>query len=560
LAQPELSEQTLYAALALEPDGIDALLSLADHAGLAGNPDQRLRFAERAMAAHPLNPAPVLHVAAALQELGRSAEAVFHLSEAVDQLGPRPELIARQSEIAWLDGDWSGARAALAQVGDRLHLDLPLWMQHVRLCLTLGDYPATEAALADPPVWTASEQALAWLFRGQLAEAQWRLADAEACYLESARLNPNDAGVEADLARVCLTLFKLERAWRHQDRSLQLVASASWLRGHSSRVSQSHVGHIGNELRLDAALSARLCGLMHQASDSRLDSLRPLLPQAADTLSVSLAMLVTLRQSGHFRFAVQASAEQVIPRRITQYWDAADPPSDVAALMASWSRCNPDYAYRRFDDAGARRFLAQAGLHDVLAVYDRADQPAQKADLFRLAVLAVEGGLWADADDLCLTDISTLLSGPAAFVTYQEIYGTLGNNVLAAVPGHPVIQRALELATAALAGGDTDIAWLSTGPGLLSRAFVDAMRVSRLEPEAFLASSRIVERGELAAWIACHRSAAYKRTDMHWLRRSIAAGGRGQSGRPASIVREVTVTMGRPSPHGCTGDGNARFS
>ena len=529
LGQPDQSERSLRGALVLEPDNIDALLNLADHAGLAGDPEQQLWFAEQAMDAHPLHVAPVLQAASALRELGRGAEAGFHLADAARRLGPLPELLAMMAELAWHQGDWTAARAALDHAGEAVGRALPLWMQHLRLCLTLGDFARAEAALLDPPAWTAAEHALVWLFRGQLAEAQWRLTDAEACYLESARLNPNNAGVEADLARVCLTLFKPERAWQHQDRSLQLTESASQGRGHSSRVSQSHVGHIGNELRLDAELAARLRGLLHQAASGRLAWLRPLLGLAADTLSVALAWLVTLRQSGLFAWV--AGEGQAIPPRITQFWDSAEPPSDVAALMASWPQRNPLYEYRRFDNVSARRWLAASAPEGVLEAYDRSDHPAQKADLLRLAVLAVDGGIWADADDLCLAEVSPLLAGPAEFVTYQEIYGTLGNNVLAAVPGHPVIVHALELATAALLAGDTDIAWLSTGPGLLSRAFVDVMGRAELASEAFLVPCRVVERGELAVWVACHRAAEYKRTNLHWLRRSLAGGGRGDGER-----------------------------
>jgi hypothetical protein len=162
-------------------------------------------------------------------------------------------------------------------------------------------------------------------------------------YLESARLNPNNPGAEADLARVCLTLFKLDRAWRHQDRSLQLVASAGQGRGHSSRVPHSHVGHIGNELRLDAELSDRLRGLMHQAPAGRLAWLRPLLAQGADTLSVALATLVTLRQRRLLQGVSGAGEEQAIPQLITQFWDDARPPGDIAALMQSWPRHNLSY-------------------------------------------------------------------------------------------------------------------------------------------------------------------------------------------------------------------------
>ena len=106
----------------------------------------------------------------------------------------------------------------------------------------------------------------------------------------------------------------------------------------------------------------------------------------------------------------------------------------------------------------------------MLSAYRHAREPAQRADLFRLAWLFAEGGWYADADDRCIAPLERIAPPGAALVVYQEEYGTIGNNVVGATPGEPVIGAALALAVATLNRGDADIVWFSTGPGLMTRA------------------------------------------------------------------------------------------
>ena len=71
-----------------------------------------------------------------------------------------------------------------------------------------------------------------------------------------------------------------------------------------------------------------------------------------------------------------------------------------------------------------------------------------------------------------LSRLTTILQVEApTLVVHQEDYGSIGNNFIAATPDHPVLIRALEMATIAIKRGDTDLVWLSTGPGLLDSGF-----------------------------------------------------------------------------------------
>lgn len=169
----------------------------------------------------------------------------------------------------------------------------------------------------------------------------------------------------------------------------------------------------------------------------------------------------------------------------------------------------------------AWEFLKQHDLNATMQALQRAREPAQKADLIRLAYLAIEGGFYMDADDRCITPLPHFLPQDASFIAFQEDYGTLGNNFLGAAPEHPVIVRALELATEALLRGDGDFLWLSTGPGLLTRAFC---QILTQEDAAGVSSLRaaIFDMGYVQRHVGIHCPLAYKKSARHWSRSSFA--------------------------------------
>jgi mannosyltransferase OCH1-like enzyme len=194
--------------------------------------------------------------------------------------------------------------------------------------------------------------------------------------------------------------------------------------------------------------------------------------------------------------------------------------------MRTWPEHNPDYRIARFDDATARAFLAERLPPEVLRAYAQVREPAQQADIFRLAWLATEGGVYADADDRCLAPLGTILPAGAALVLFQEELGTLANDFIAARPGHPALLAALDLAVGAINRGDSDIVWLSTGPGLLTRAFVQWLPDG--EP-AVPDGAIVLDRHELFQAVAPGCMTGYKTTRRHWSNSAFA-------GRPPAPV------------------------
>jgi glycosyl transferase-like sugar-binding protein len=203
--------------------------------------------------------------------------------------------------------------------------------------------------------------------------------------------------------------------------------------------------------------------------------------------------------------------------------------------MGSWGKLYPRFDLRRFDDARARAFLARFHTAEVQAAYHRSRQPAQKADIFRLAYLYAQGGYWADADDRLVGDLEELRFPGAGLVLYQEDIGTIGNNFIGAVPGHPLVGRALRSAVEAINRGDNDILWLSTGPGMLTRAFADLLADPGREPLAALDDAVVLGHGELQRAVSIHCLVGYKNTERHWSRTAFGRRAAAAAGRSAPL-------------------------
>ena len=195
-------------------------------------------------------------------------------------------------------------------------------------------------------------------------------------------------------------------------------------------------------------------------------------------------------------------APPAVPKTIVQFWhDPARLPEDVRECISSWSRWETcGFAHRVFDTTRAREFISRSLSLDHARAFTRCYHPAMQADYFRLCYLFVEGGLYVDADDVCIAnDIASLFDGcrlkvqPLCYdiesdsmVSPTEFLqpGANGegwifyfnNNPLIASQRDPVLKSALARATQLLrSAADWEFPEIqsTTGPGNLSRTIFE---------------------------------------------------------------------------------------
>lgn len=197
---------------------------------------------------------------------------------------------------------------------------------------------------------------------------------------------------------------------------------------------------------------------------------------------------------------------------VFQFWDK-DIPEDVAALTREWRDLVGTERYRLYNEEEARDVLTDVLGSNSTAVWDTIPTPAVKADLFRLARLHKDGGVYVDAD---------LGTGPLAERRLRQLSGrvfyyqrtdralpTITNMLIGARPETPAIANALETAFANISRDPGGHPLSLAGPTVLTR---EVLTASAPDDGAIALPHRIVRR-DLVRGMPLD----YKKTDLHWI-------------------------------------------
>jgi mannosyltransferase OCH1-like enzyme len=155
---------------------------------------------------------------------------------------------------------------------------------------------------------------------------------------------------------------------------------------------------------------------------------------------------------------------------IIQYWDTENIPDDVLSCINSFPAQNPDAKHFVFNATTADAFIAEHFSSRELNAFRACAVPAMQADYFRLCAILVLGGIYADADAVCLRGLRPLFDA----IDRVEFYvhgpkGNVPNNFfLVREKNNPFIRTFLDLATYNIERRASGIVWAVTGPGILT--------------------------------------------------------------------------------------------
>jgi mannosyltransferase OCH1-like enzyme len=91
----------------------------------------------------------------------------------------------------------------------------------------------------------------------------------------------------------------------------------------------------------------------------------------------------------------------IIPLDIYQTWSTKDLPPKMRERVEILKSQNPRFRHHLYDDNDCREFIRTHFRPDVLAAYDSLVPGAYKADLWRLCVLFINGGIYMDIKLIC---------------------------------------------------------------------------------------------------------------------------------------------------------------
>jgi len=198
-----------------------------------------------------------------------------------------------------------------------------------------------------------------------------------------------------------------------------------------------------------------------------------------------------------------------IARRIALYWEGP-PSSAVARTLMAWQRLHPGYTVTLYGPAEAEAWLSRH--HRALVpLFTRQSLPATRADLFRIALLYTEGGLYADVDEYPSAAVDDWLEGANAVFCVECGHGTIANNFLAARPGLTLFARLLARVQGLLESTDNPYPWWHSGPAPLTATLFEALHGAQPTP-----GIRLLDQASYCQRISTNLPFPHKRSALHW--------------------------------------------
>ena len=159
----------------------------------------------------------------------------------------------------------------------------------------------------------------------------------------------------------------------------------------------------------------------------------------------------------------------MIPKIIHQLWIGPKPPP--TKFMDTWRDKHPKFEYIRWSEAEInKRGLPLSCVNRI----NEMDEIAGKADIIRWEILYHYGGIFLDADSICIEPIDDLLQNVAAFVGWENEQcraGLAAVGTMAFPPRHPLVRECIEWIQqndCTVNANNGKRAWMLTGPVLLS--------------------------------------------------------------------------------------------
>jgi mannosyltransferase OCH1-like enzyme len=134
---------------------------------------------------------------------------------------------------------------------------------------------------------------------------------------------------------------------------------------------------------------------------------------------------------------------------------------------------NPEIECHLFDENGCRDFIKENYDSDVLDAYDALFPSSYKSDLWRYCVLYINGGVYVDADTICLLPLKNYILPNDEFVVSRDdpmSKSYLCNGFIASTPKHPFLKKQIDKIVNNVESNKKCYYLDISGPGLLGKS------------------------------------------------------------------------------------------
>jgi mannosyltransferase OCH1-like enzyme len=180
----------------------------------------------------------------------------------------------------------------------------------------------------------------------------------------------------------------------------------------------------------------------------------------------------------------------MIPKKIHQLWIGPKPAP--TKFMDTWKEKHPDYEYLRWNE---KKIEDEKINFECQTQINQMEELNGKADIIRWELLYKYGGIFLDADSICIKEFDDLLNDNKSFFSYENehvrgagwgrgnkmydlalanTHPLVATGTMAFPPKHPLVRMAIDWIKSqrTVSVKETGMrAWLTVGPGLLTRCF-----------------------------------------------------------------------------------------
>ena len=206
--------------------------------------------------------------------------------------------------------------------------------------------------------------------------------------------------------------------------------------------------------------------------------------------------LVTIKSTN---FEIKDSYNSVIPLNIYLTWSIKKLPEKMQENVDRMKKVNPEFNIQIFDCDERREFIKNNFPGDILTAYDTLKPGAYKADLWRLCILYIYGGIYADIKLNCINNFKFIaLTEKEHFILDRPLFfyniwkkGQIGlyNALLVAKPKNEFLLICINKISENVKNKNYSYSrFYPTGPGLLGEEYIKMLRENKstMEMEAEL--------------------------------------------------------------------------
>lgn len=161
----------------------------------------------------------------------------------------------------------------------------------------------------------------------------------------------------------------------------------------------------------------------------------------------------------------------MIPKIIHQIWIGPKPAP--TKFMDTWRDKNPDFEYIRWNEEEIKKRNLKL---ECINRINEMEEINGKADIIRWEILYEYGGVFLDADSICIEPIDDILMNTPCFAgwEHEELRkGLIATGTMGFPPKHPLVKNAIQWIKLNCVNVRLikQRAWQTVGPGLLTRMY-----------------------------------------------------------------------------------------